>query len=172
MPISGNEPPPRRRGPPKDTGPSIEEAIQQAETRSLDFPATERATYVRAMVKRVHELKAAGRSIHQITEQLPEFKRDHPYLFEMITEHDDYDAYVAKWAPRTGAQPCWPCPFCLTSRHFHQTLYLYRHIRAVHADRGEVQNQHLRLKAISDIACLVWCFQPGGTSCQWEPVLQ
>jgi hypothetical protein len=91
MPISGNEPPSRRRGPPKDTGPSIEEAIQQAETRSLDFPATERATYVRAMVKRVHELKAAGRSIHQITEQLPEFKRDHPYLFEMITEHDDYD---------------------------------------------------------------------------------
>jgi hypothetical protein len=88
------------------------------------------------------------------------------------TEHDDYDAYVAQWAPKTGAQPCWPCPFCLTARHFNQTLYLYRHIRSNHADRGEVQNQHLRLKAISDVACLVWCFQPGGTSCHWEPVLQ
>ena len=90
MPVSGNEPP-RRRGPPKDTGPSIEEAIQQAESRSLDFPAIERATYVRSMVKRVQELKAAGRSEQEIAEQLPEFTRDHPYLFEMITENDDYD---------------------------------------------------------------------------------
>ena len=89
------------------------------------------------------------------------------------TEHDNYDAYVAQWAPRAGAQPCWPCPFCLTARHFNQTLYLYRHIRKNHADRGEVQNQHLRLKAISDVACLVWCFQPGGTTMSnWEPVLQ
>ena len=87
-------------------------------------------------------------------------------------EHDDYDAFIAQWAPRAGAHPCWPCPFCLTARHFHNTLYLYRHIRAVHADRGEEQNQHARLQAISDVACLVWCVQHRGPSSYWEPVLQ
>ena len=89
MPISGNTP--KRQGPPTDTGPSIEEAIAEARTRPLDFPATERAIYVRAMVKRVQELKATGRTAYEIKEQLPEFHRDHPYLFEMVTEHDDFD---------------------------------------------------------------------------------
>jgi len=83
MPLSGN------RGPP--AGPSIQEAIAEARTRELDFPAKERAAYVRAMVARVKELKTAGRSIPEIETQLPEFKRDHPYLFEMVTEHDDFD---------------------------------------------------------------------------------
>jgi hypothetical protein len=93
MPLSGNTirfgsgP-----GPGGSQGPSIEEAITEARERPLDFPAKERATYVRAMVKRVQELKASGRTAYQIQEQLPEFKRDHPYLFEMITEHDSYDA--------------------------------------------------------------------------------
>ena len=85
MPVSGN------RGPPAHTGPTIQEAIAEARTRPLDFPAKERATYVRAMVKRIKELKAAGRTVKQIEEQLPEFKRDHPYLFEMVTENDSYD---------------------------------------------------------------------------------
>ena len=97
MPVSGNavdEPlptPTRRRGPPRDTGPSIEESIREAERRPLDFPATERAAYVRAMVKRVEELKAAGRSVEDIKQQLPEFHRDHPYLFEMVVENSSYD---------------------------------------------------------------------------------
>ena len=85
MPLSGN------KGPPPPTGPSIQEAIAEARTRELDFPAKERAAYVRAMVARVKELKGAGRSIAEIETQLPEFKRDHPYLFEMVTEHDDFD---------------------------------------------------------------------------------
>ena len=85
MPISGN----RRPGPPKDTGPSIEDSIKDAERRSLDFPATERALYVRAMVTRAQELKASGRSIDHIKEQLPEFARDYPHLFETIT--GEYD---------------------------------------------------------------------------------
>jgi hypothetical protein len=84
MPLSGN------KGPPP-AGPSIQEAIAEARTRELDFPAKERAAYVRAMVARVKELKRAGRSIAEIETQLPEFKRDHPYLFEMVTEHDDFD---------------------------------------------------------------------------------
>jgi len=53
MPISGNPP----------AGPSIEDSIRDAQTRSLDFPATERASYIRAMVKRTQELQAAGRSL-------------------------------------------------------------------------------------------------------------
>jgi hypothetical protein len=43
------------------------------------------------MVTRVQELKTSGRTQKEIEEQLPEFKRDHPYLFEMVVEHDDYD---------------------------------------------------------------------------------
>ena len=89
MPISGNNP--KRRGPPPDTGPSIEESIREAQTRSLDFPATERAMYIKTMVKRLQELRAAGRSIPELKELLPEFHRDFPYLFEMITENPDFD---------------------------------------------------------------------------------
>jgi len=91
MPASGNSVQPRRKGPPKDMGPSIEEAIGEAEARPIDFPAMERKVYVQAMVKRVQELQAAGRSLEDITELLPEFKRDYPYLFEMVTENKDFD---------------------------------------------------------------------------------
>jgi hypothetical protein len=86
-------------------------------------------------------------------------------------EHDEYDAYVAAWAPKPGAKPCWPCPFCITARHFHCTVNLYRHIRDAHDDRGEDHNEGAKLRAISDIACLVWCCNRGGAS-YWEPVLQ
>jgi hypothetical protein len=39
----------------------------------------------------VATLKADGRTVAEIEEQLPEFKRDYPYLFEMIAENDTYD---------------------------------------------------------------------------------
>lgn len=80
MPLSGmpfSQPP--------SEGPSIEESLRTAETRSLDFPATERALYIRAMVSRAQELKAAGRSIDDIRGQLPEFARDYPHLFDTVT---------------------------------------------------------------------------------------
>jgi hypothetical protein len=83
MPVSGNH------GPPTG-GPSIEDSLREAETRSLDFPATERAIYIRAMVTRTEELKTAGRSIEDIKAQLPEFSRDYPHLFETILSAD-YD---------------------------------------------------------------------------------
>ena len=79
MPVSGN------RGPPRDTGPSIEDSLREAEGRSLDFPAAERAIYIRAMVKRTQELRAAGRSLDDIKMLLPEFVRDYPHLFETVT---------------------------------------------------------------------------------------
>ena len=80
MPLSGmpfSQPP--------SEGPSIEESLRDAETRSLDFPATERALYIRAMVGRAQELKAAGRSLDDIRGQLPEFSRDYPHLFDTVT---------------------------------------------------------------------------------------
>lgn len=84
MPLSGN------RGPPRDTGPSIEDSLRDAESRSLDFPAKERAIYVRAMVTRARELKENGMVIDDIKERLPEFARDYPHLFETVTG-DDFD---------------------------------------------------------------------------------
>ena len=87
MPTSGNRLP--FTSPPAD-GPSIEDSLRDAETRSLDFPATERAIYIRAMVARAQEFKATGRSLEYIRSQLPEFARDYPHLFETVTQ-SDYD---------------------------------------------------------------------------------
>lgn len=88
MPASGNATP----HPPKDTGPNINEAIKEAETRSLDFPAKERAAYVREMVRKIQELKTAGRDTDDIEGEVPDFKRDQPHLFEMLTSSEGYDA--------------------------------------------------------------------------------
>lgn len=88
MPLSGNKGPPHT-GPPNG-GPTIHESLREAENRSLDFPATERAAYIRAMVNRAEELKTAGRSAEDIKAQLPEFYRDYPHLFDTI-QQPDYD---------------------------------------------------------------------------------
>lgn len=96
MPASGNEQQAqggrRRRGPPQDTGPTFQESLAEAQNRRLDFPATERAAYVRAMVKRTLDYKTEGRSLDQIKELLPEFVRDYPHLFEMITQAEGFDS--------------------------------------------------------------------------------
>lgn len=76
---------------PVDTGPSFEQSLQEAENRPLDFPAAERAAYVRAMVARIKELQRAGRTANQIQELLPEFGRDYPQLFKMLTESEGAD---------------------------------------------------------------------------------
>lgn len=81
MPISGNRPP-------VDTGPTIQESIRDAESRPLDFPAKERAIYIRAMVERARDFLDAGRSIEDIKTLLPEFARDYPHLFETVTGPD------------------------------------------------------------------------------------
>lgn len=90
---SGSQPSRQRRaGPPEDSGPGLEDSLREAEGRSLDFPAAERAAYVRAMVTRVTDLKAQGRSTDAIREQLPEFARDYQHLFEMVTASEGYDS--------------------------------------------------------------------------------
>jgi len=81
MPISGN------RGP-VDTGPTIQESIRDAESRPLDFPAKERAIYIRAMVERARDFLDAGRSVEDIKTLLPEFARDYPHLFETVMGPD------------------------------------------------------------------------------------
>jgi hypothetical protein len=90
MPASGNEAHPFSR-PPSGNGPSIEDSLRSAESRSLDFPAAERAVYIRAMVKLSQELKAAGRTVEEIKERVPEFARDYPNLFETVTQPGQYD---------------------------------------------------------------------------------
>lgn len=91
MPSSGNQLPFTQPPPPADSQPSIEESLRDAETRPLDFPAAERAAYVRAMVKRAGELRAAGRTYPEIRSLLPEFARDYPYLFDMVALEATYD---------------------------------------------------------------------------------
>jgi hypothetical protein len=94
MPLSGNRLPNGigiNAPPPEEQGPSIQEALQQAESRPIDFPAAERATYIRAMVKRAAEYKSAGRSIQDIRTLLPEFHRDYPYLFDMVLLEENFD---------------------------------------------------------------------------------
>ena len=81
------------RAPPPANEPSIEEAMAEARARPLDFPAAERAAYIRTMSKRAAEYRAAGRSQLEIARDLlPEFARDYPYLFEMCTQEGGYDA--------------------------------------------------------------------------------
>ena len=103
MPLSGNTPAQRSytlssgigvNAPPAEEAggntPSIQEALRDAEHRELDFPAKERANYVRAMIQRTQDYKSSGRSIREIRELLPEFARDYPHLFDTVLE-DGYD---------------------------------------------------------------------------------
>ncbi len=95
MDASGSQPPKRSslfRPPSEDDQPSLEESLRTAETRATDFPAVERATYVREMVGRVLDLKRSGRSYAEIRALLPEFVRDYPYLFDMVAQNDSFDA--------------------------------------------------------------------------------
>jgi hypothetical protein len=106
MPLSGNEVPDKktRRGhilpggiglnapPPEEDGtPSIQESLREAESRTLDFPAAERAIYIRAMVRRAREYKSSGRSHFEIRELLPEFARDYPHLFDTVIQEESWD---------------------------------------------------------------------------------
>jgi hypothetical protein len=90
MPISGGDGPRGPPGPP--SGPSFQESLREAEARGVEFPAAERAAYIRAMVKRVTEFKQEGKTVEQIQERLPEFAKEYPHLFVMLTQGEGYDA--------------------------------------------------------------------------------
>jgi len=54
------------------------------------IPAKERATYVRAMVKRAEAYKEEKLTVQQIKERLPEFARDYPNLLEAVLSDEPY----------------------------------------------------------------------------------
>jgi len=68
----------------------IQAAAAEAATRQHTFSAKERADYIRAMVKRCEAYKIDALSIEAIKERLPEFARDYPQLFEMVTGTEEY----------------------------------------------------------------------------------
>lgn len=69
---------------------SIREAAAAAANQQHSFPAKERATYVRAMVKRCEDFMAQGMNADTIKEKLPEFARDYPTLFETVVSTEPY----------------------------------------------------------------------------------
>ena len=86
-------------------------------------------------------------------------------------EDDTFNTYLEQNAPKPGARPCWSCPFCLTSRHFHILGNLHRHVRTVHEDESE-ERRELAMSQ-SDVARLVWCSNGGLATSQavWEPII-
>jgi hypothetical protein len=87
-------------------------------------------------------------------------------------QDDTFKTYLEQNAPKPGARPCWSCPFCFTSRHFHILENLRRHVRTVHDDASEEERE--LVSSQSDIVCLVWCTTRGLATSQskWEPILQ
>lgn len=69
---------------------TIRNAAAAAANQQHTFPAKERATYVRAMVKRCEDFIAQGMNADTIKEKLPEFARDYPTLFETVVSTEPY----------------------------------------------------------------------------------
>jgi hypothetical protein len=76
--------------PPPDTGPSFTDSVTEAEARPLDFPATERASYLRDTIATIQAKQAAGVSPAAIKAEFAEFIQGFPRLFETIME-PNYD---------------------------------------------------------------------------------
>lgn len=69
----------------------MREAVAEAESRPLAFPAKERAAYVRARIVQIEELKREGKTAEQIRSQVPEFARDYAELFKAVCAPEGYD---------------------------------------------------------------------------------
>jgi hypothetical protein len=76
--------------PPPDTGPSFTDSVAEAEARPLDFPATERAAYLRDTIAAIQAKQAAGDSPGAIKTEFAAFNQSFPRLFETIME-PNYD---------------------------------------------------------------------------------
>lgn len=76
-------------------------------------------------------------------------------------EHHDYDAYIVVHAPQVGAQPCWPCPFCLTSTTpgaFQSTkLGLAKHLTTRHSAENKYDGARFTCMENATSCALVWC---------------
>jgi len=76
--------------PPPDTGPSFTDSVTEAEARPLDFPATERAAYLRDTIAAIQAKQATGTSPAAIKAEFAAFNQSFPRLFETLME-PNYD---------------------------------------------------------------------------------
>lgn len=77
-----NRPPPIERQ-------SIEEATNEASSRSLDFDPNVRARFIREMITDIPRMMNQGLSEEQIREKVPEFAERYPELFTKIIQKQD-----------------------------------------------------------------------------------
>ena len=77
-----NRPPPIERQ-------SIEEATNEASSRSLDFDPNVRARFIREMLADIPRMMNQGLSEEQIREKTPEFAERYPELFTKIIKKQD-----------------------------------------------------------------------------------
>jgi hypothetical protein len=77
-----NRPPPIERQ-------SIEQATNEASSRSLDFDPNVRARFIREMLTDIPRMMNQGLSEEQIREKVPEFSEKYPELFNKIIKKQD-----------------------------------------------------------------------------------
>jgi hypothetical protein len=77
-----NRPPPIERQ-------SIEEATNEASSRSLDFDPNVRARFIREMLADIPRWMTQGLTEQQIREKVPEFADRYPELFTKIIQKQD-----------------------------------------------------------------------------------
>lgn len=63
---------------------NIEESVREAESRPMDFLPRERAVMVRDSIRRVEAMKAEGRETAEIEKEVGPFKKQFPFLYEMV----------------------------------------------------------------------------------------
>jgi hypothetical protein len=68
---------------------TVEESVQEAESRPLSFLPKERLVYIRDNIKSITHLMAIGSHINEITTHHAEFARDYPGLFKKVIEKQD-----------------------------------------------------------------------------------
>ena len=68
---------------------SIAEATAEAESRTLDYHPSERATYIRNMLRDIALWMSKGDTKEMITERIPEFVEIYPELFKKIITRQD-----------------------------------------------------------------------------------
>jgi hypothetical protein len=68
---------------------SIEEATNEASSRSLDFDPNVRARFIREMLTDIPHMMNQGLSEEQIREKTPEFAEKYPELFNKIIKKED-----------------------------------------------------------------------------------
>ena len=80
--MSSNRPPPVSRQ-------SIDEATEEAQSRTIDFDPNVRARFIRQMLNDMNKYINQGLSEDEIREKAPEFSDRYPELFKKIINKED-----------------------------------------------------------------------------------